>query len=164
MPEAVFRDAHGRTLLAGSPLALGGIAVPYQAVLRLELLQVIMRVVDEGETSGLATTKVGAETENGDGGLVGLVELSELGPEVFLGDVGTSGVEDVTTESWKSAPAFSCVALAYIPSFCAHSQSESYFPNHAHRNSDLEPSISTTQRMRSTRTRPSASFRGGRSA
>jgi len=63
---------------------------------RLELLHRGLRVVDERETGALATTELGAETEDGDGLLVALVELGELGAEVFLGDIGALRVEDVT--------------------------------------------------------------------
>lgn len=55
--------------------------------MRLELLQGIVGVVDKGESGGLSSTEVGAETEDGDGGLIGLVKLSELGTEVVLADV-----------------------------------------------------------------------------
>lgn len=102
-----------RTLLAGSTLDLGGIAVADETVGRLELLQVIVGVVDEGETGGLSATEVGAETEDGDSGLVGLVKLSELGAEIVLGDVGTSRVEDVTS---KAAPSARCPSARSVSS------------------------------------------------
>jgi hypothetical protein len=68
----------------------------------LELLEGLWGVVDEGETSGLATTELGAETEDVDLVLVGLVKLSKLGTELVLGDVGTVWVEDVTMSQVRS--------------------------------------------------------------
>lgn len=62
----------------------------------LELLKGVMRVVDQGESSGLPATELGTETENGDLIFVGLVDLGELGTELVLGHVGSVGVEDVT--------------------------------------------------------------------
>ena len=87
-----------RTLLSAGLLDLGGLAVTDEPVVGLELLHRLGAVVDEGEASGLATTVLGAETEDGDLVLVGLVELGELGAELILGDVGTVGVEDVTVQ------------------------------------------------------------------
>lgn len=62
----------------------------------LELLHSLGRVVDQGETGGLATTEVGAQTENID--LLGgsLVQAGQLLAEGSLGDAGLSRVEDVT--------------------------------------------------------------------
>ena len=88
------REKH--TLLSGRLLDLGGHANTDKTVVRLELLHGLVGVVDESETSRLATTVLGAETENGDLVLVGLVELGELLAELILGDVGTVGVEDIT--------------------------------------------------------------------
>lgn len=85
-----------RTLLSGGLLDLGGHANTDQTVVGLELLHGLVGVVDESEASGLATTVLGAETEDGDLVLVGLVELGELLTELVLGDVGTVGVEDIT--------------------------------------------------------------------
>jgi hypothetical protein len=53
----------------------------------LELLQILDGVVDEGETSGLSTTEMSAQAEDGNRLLVGLVELSQLAPEVILRDI-----------------------------------------------------------------------------
>jgi len=69
----------------------------------LELLHGLVGVVDESEAGGLATTVLGAETEDGDLVLVGLVELGELLAELILGDVGTVGVEDITASKGKKA-------------------------------------------------------------
>jgi len=82
--------------LPGSLLDLAGHADTDQSVVRLELLHGLGRVVDEGEAGALATTELGAETEDGDLVLGGLVELGELLAELILGDVGAVGVEDVT--------------------------------------------------------------------
>lgn len=61
----------------------------------LELLQGLGGVVDESEASALTTTVLGAETEDGDLVLVGLVQVGQLLAELILGDVGAVGVEDV---------------------------------------------------------------------
>jgi hypothetical protein len=90
------------TLLSGRLLDLGGHANTDKTVVGLELLHGLVGVVDESETSGLATTVLGAETEDGDLVLVGLVELGQLLAELILGDVGTVGVEDITGRRKKS--------------------------------------------------------------
>jgi hypothetical protein len=90
------------TLLSGRLLDLGGHANTDKTVVGLELLHGLVGVVDESETSGLATTVLGAETEDGDLVLVGLVELGQLLAELVLGDVGTVGVEDITERGEKA--------------------------------------------------------------
>lgn len=82
--------------MSGGLLDLAGHANADESVVGLELLHGLGGVVDEGEASGLATTELGAETEDGDLVLGGLVELGELLAELILGDVGAVGVEDVT--------------------------------------------------------------------
>lgn len=62
----------------------------------LELLHGLGRVVDESKTSGLATTELGAQTEDGDLVLASLVQAGELVAELILGDVGAVGVQNVT--------------------------------------------------------------------
>jgi hypothetical protein len=89
------------TLLSGRLLDLGGHANTDKTVVGLKLLHGLVGVVDESETGGLATTVLGAETEDGDLVLVGLVELGELLAELILGDVGTVGVEDITADKEK---------------------------------------------------------------
>ena len=84
-----------RTLLPAGLLDLGGHAVSYQPVVGLELLHGLGGVVDEGEAGALATTEVCLEAEDGDILLLGLVELTKLGTELILGDVGAVGVEDI---------------------------------------------------------------------
>lgn len=88
------RDKH--TLLSGGLLDLGSGTDADETVVRLELLQGLSGVVDQGEAGALATTVLRAEAEDGDLVLVGLVETGELVAELILGDVGTVGVEDVT--------------------------------------------------------------------
>jgi len=90
-----------RTLLSAGLLDLAGLANADQSVVGLELLHGLGGVVDEGEASGLATTELCAETKDIDLLLVGLVHASELLAEVILGDVGTTGVEDVTVNATK---------------------------------------------------------------
>jgi hypothetical protein len=87
-----------RTLLSAGLLDLGGLAVTDESVVGLELLHGLGAVVNEGEAGALATTVLGAETEDGDLVLVGLVQLGELLAELILGDVRAVGVEDVTVQ------------------------------------------------------------------
>jgi hypothetical protein len=61
----------------------------------LELLHRLGRLVDEREAGALAATILRPEAEDGDLVLFGLVQLSELGAELVLGDVGAVGVKDV---------------------------------------------------------------------
>jgi hypothetical protein len=91
-----------RTLLAGRLLDLGGGTNADQTVGGLELLQGLLGVVDQGEAGALTTTVLGAETEDGDLVLVGLVQVGQLLAELVLGDVGTVGVEDIPKQAQKS--------------------------------------------------------------
>lgn len=99
-----YERARGRrrTLLSAGPLDLLGEADTDEAVTRLELLHGLGRVVDEGETGGLAATELGAETKDGDLLLGRLVHGAELLPELLLGDVGAARVEDVTAKGEKT--------------------------------------------------------------
>lgn len=94
-----FVENDERTLLSGRSLGLGGEAHPDESVLGLELLHSLGGVIDESEASGLATTELCAETEDGDLVLGGLVESGQLLTELVLGDVGAAGVQDVTVEA-----------------------------------------------------------------
>ena len=94
----VLQERIPLTLLPAGLLDLGGHADTDQTVAGLELLHGLGRVVDEREAGGLATTELGAETEDGDLVLGGLVQGAELLAELLLGDVGTARVEDVTVE------------------------------------------------------------------
>lgn len=85
------------TLLSAGLLNLGSGTNADQTVVRLELLQGLVGVVDQSETSALATTVLRTETEDGDLVLVGLVEVGQLVTELILGDVGAVGVEDIPT-------------------------------------------------------------------
>jgi hypothetical protein len=71
--------------------------------LGLELLEGLGGIVDEGEAGGLAATELGAQTEDLDLLLLGLVQGADLLTELLLGDVGAVGVEDVTAENAQSA-------------------------------------------------------------
>jgi len=64
---------------------------------RLELLQGLVRVVDQSEAGALATTVLRAEPEDRHLVLVGLVQVGQLLTELILGDVGAVGVEDIPT-------------------------------------------------------------------
>jgi hypothetical protein len=100
-----------RTLLSAGLLNLRCNSDANQSVVRLELLQGLGRVVDQGESGGLSTTELRLETENVDLVLAGLVEFGQLASEVVLGDVGTVGVEDVTTGSLESRSPIHGLAL-----------------------------------------------------
>jgi len=84
-----------RTLLPAGLLDLGGQAVSDEPVAGLELLHRLGAVVDESEAGALAATEVCLEAEDGDIILLALVELSELGAQLVLGDVCAVGVENI---------------------------------------------------------------------
>ena len=77
-------------------LDLVGLSVAHKSVVWLELLHGLSGIVEEGETSALATTELGAESEDGDLVLVHLVETGKLLAELILGHVWARWVEDVT--------------------------------------------------------------------
>lgn len=104
-----------RTLLSAGLLDLGAKADTDETVEGLELLHGLGRVVDEGEASGLAATELGAQTEDGDLVLLGLVQATELLAELILGDVGAVGVEDVTRGKKQSAFLFEVRCLPSSP-------------------------------------------------
>jgi hypothetical protein len=85
-----------RTLLSAGLLDLGGLADADQPVAGLELLEGLRGVVDQGEAGGLAATELGAQAENADLVLGGLVHAGQLVAELILGDVGAGRVQDVT--------------------------------------------------------------------
>lgn len=85
-------------LLSGGLFDLLGHADTDKAEVGLELLHGLGGVVDEGEASGLAATELGAQAEDGDLVLAGLVHAGKLVAELILGDVGTVGVQDVTIQ------------------------------------------------------------------
>jgi len=82
-------------LLAGGLLNLGCLSESNKTVVGFEFFKSVIRVVNQCEPSRLATSILCAETKNGDLVLVGLVQLSELGPEIVLGDIRSVGVENV---------------------------------------------------------------------
>jgi len=94
-PESLLSVLALLALLSAGLLNLVRESNTDQSVVWLEFLQGLGRVVNQGETSCLSTTKLGLQTENIDLVLVGLVELGELGSEFVLGDVGTVWVEDI---------------------------------------------------------------------
>ena len=71
----------------------------------LELLHGLGGVVEEGETGALATTELGAETEDGNLVLVHLVKTGELLAKLILGDVWARWVEDITVGDAVRIPA-----------------------------------------------------------
>lgn len=86
------------SLLSGSLVNLLGQSVSDQSVSWLKLLGVSSGLVDQTETSGLTSTELGSETENGNGILVGLVGLSQSFTQLVLGDVWSVWVQDVNDE------------------------------------------------------------------
>lgn len=103
--KAIWGNWRKRTLLSAGTLGLGGHAHSDKSVLGLELLHGLGGVVDQGEAGGLATTELGAQAEDLDLVLLGLVHAAELLAELLLGDVGPAGVEDVTAQIEPSARA-----------------------------------------------------------
>lgn len=103
------------TLLSAGLLDLGGKTNADESVVRLELLHGLGGVVNEGKAGSLAATELGAETEDGDLVLLGLVEAGELVAELILGDVGAVGVEDVPAKRQSAHTAFACFASSIIP-------------------------------------------------
>jgi hypothetical protein len=81
--------------LPTSLLNLGTSADAHQAVVGLELLHGLVRVVQQSEAGALAATVLGAEAEDGHLVLVRLVQVGQPVAELVLGDVGAVGVEDV---------------------------------------------------------------------
>jgi hypothetical protein len=61
----------------------------------LELLQCLLRIVDEREAGALSTTILCSEPEDGDLVLLGLVQFGELDAKFVLGDIWSVGVEDI---------------------------------------------------------------------
>lgn len=86
------------SLLSGSLVNLLGQSVSDQSVSWLKFLGVSSGLVDQTETSGLATTELGSETENRNGILVGLVGLGQSFTQLVLGNVWSVWVQDVNDE------------------------------------------------------------------
>lgn len=84
----------------------------------LKLLHGLRGVVDEGEASGLAATELGAQTEDGDLILLGLVQAGELVAELLLRDVGAVGVEDVPVRQKARQSAHILPKLVFFPFLC----------------------------------------------
>lgn len=100
--------------------------------MRLELLQSLLRVVDQSKAGALATTVLCAETEDGDLVLVGLVQVGQLVTELILGDVGPVGVEDVPeqkqlSQSRDSGNAFSGILRRIVDGVCSTADVLMYF-------------------------------------
>lgn len=101
-PSRIPRSVVLRTLLPGGLLDLGGVTVTDKAVVGLELLESLVRVVDQAEAGRLASTELCANTEDGDLVLVDLVELGELSAEVILGDSCSSECQNQSSFSDNS--------------------------------------------------------------
>ncbi len=90
------QDPKGRpTLLPARLLDLCRLSIPHQPIMWFKLLHRLIRIVDEREACGLASTVLGAETEDRNGVFVGFVEFGEFGPELVFGDIWSGGVEDI---------------------------------------------------------------------
>ena len=61
----------------------------------LKFLEVCFRVIDQGETSGLSTSELSAETECLDRLLGSLVHSGKTGTDIILGKIGFGGVKNV---------------------------------------------------------------------
>jgi len=83
------------TLLAGRLLNLGCLSKSNKTVVGFKFFKSLISVVNQSKPSGLATTILCAETKNRNLVLVGLVQFSELGPKIVLGDIGPIGVENI---------------------------------------------------------------------
>ena len=66
-----------------------------QKVGYLKLLEVGLRIVNQGESSRLSTTKLSAETECLDSILGSFVEGCKTGADFIFGEICFGGVEDV---------------------------------------------------------------------
>lgn len=66
-----------------------------KTVLGLKLLGSLKRIVDQGESSGLATTELGLVAKAEDDVLLSLVHLGELLTELVLGHISTAGMNDI---------------------------------------------------------------------
>jgi hypothetical protein len=95
-----------RTLRSARPLHPLRHLVSDESVLRLELLEGLVGLVDEGEAGALAAAELRPEAEDGDLVLGGLVQLAELLPQLVLGDVGAVGVEDVAVRRQNGSRCF----------------------------------------------------------
>lgn len=96
----MIRDGNKHTLLPTRLLNLGRLPIPYQPIMRLELLHRLLAVVDEREAGALAAAVLRAETEARDRVLGGFVEFREFLAQLIFGDVGARWVEDVTIQ-WR---------------------------------------------------------------
>jgi len=68
---------------------------PGESVLGLKLLEEVHGVIDQGKASGLATTKVGAETKARDNIRSDFVHLGEFLSNLLLGDGCSAWMEDI---------------------------------------------------------------------
>lgn len=86
------------SLLSGGLLNLFSQAVSHQSVGWLESLGVSNGLVDQTETSGLATTELSSETKHRDSILVSLVQLGQSGSQLVLRHVWSVWVQNVNDE------------------------------------------------------------------
>lgn len=82
-------------LLFGSMFNFGGKVNMDEFVVGFEFFYGFGGVIDEGKVSGFVIIELGVEIEDGNLIFLGFVEGSEFFVEVFFGDVGVIGVEDV---------------------------------------------------------------------
>lgn len=156
--------SEGHTLLSAGLLDLRAGTDADQAVVRLELLQGLLRVVDQSEAGALATTVLRAEPEDGHLVLVGLVQVGQLLAELILGDVGAVGVEDVPVKK-KIRSLFPnrtcvcvcvCVLLAFLLLSCIERPVESSMAIHKSRIPTHRSHSPRTGVEKGSLTRPSA--------
>jgi len=89
-------------LLTGRLLNLGCLSESDKAVVGFKFFESLIRVVNQSEASGLATTILCTKTENRDLVFIGLVHLCEPGPEILFGDIGFVGVENIDNHLFPS--------------------------------------------------------------
>lgn len=77
----------GHTLLTGRLLDLGCLSESDKAVVGFKFFESLIRIVNQSEASGLATTILCTETENRDLVFIGLVHLCEPSSEILFGDI-----------------------------------------------------------------------------
>lgn len=83
------------SLLSGRLVDRVGKANSDKSVMWLKLLGISNAVVDETESSGLSSTVLGLESKDGDGVLLGLVDLGELLGQLSTRHVSSVWVDDV---------------------------------------------------------------------
>ena len=88
-----LKDTRG--LPFSTPRVPRGVTYSSEHLLAVVFLSGINVVVDKCEAGSSATTELGLKTEDGNGLLLALEGLGKLDLDVFLGDVGKLGVDEL---------------------------------------------------------------------